>query len=94
MLEAGENDRYDHVRTREAALAREAQKIAVGVANMRLVSWRCRTEHDWLALAERCSSPSEEISVFAAVDASRGRKRERDASFMDSEELLTRMREF
>ena len=58
MLEAGENDRYDHVRQREAALARDAQKIAVRVASMRLDSWRCRTERDWLALAEHCSTPS------------------------------------
>jgi hypothetical protein len=56
MLEAGENDRYDHVRQREAALARDAQKIAVRVASMRLESWRCRTESDWLALAEHCST--------------------------------------
>ena len=58
ILEAGENDRYDHVRQREDVLAREAKKIAVGVASMRLVSWRCRTEHDWLALAEHSCTPS------------------------------------
>ena len=52
MLEAGKNDRYDHVRQREADLARDAQKVAVRVASMKLESWRCRTELDWLALAE------------------------------------------
>lgn len=56
LLEAGENDRYDHVRQREAALARDAQKIAVRVASMKVESWRRRTELDWLALAEHDDS--------------------------------------
>ena len=52
MLEDGENDRYDHVRQREAALARSAEKIATRVAGIWLESWRCRSESDWLALGQ------------------------------------------
>ena len=58
MLGAGENYRYDHVRQREAALARNAEKIAVRVASSRLASWRCRSESDWLALAGDCRNSS------------------------------------
>ena len=39
-------------------MARDAQKIDVRVASMRLESGRCRTESDWLALAEHCSTLS------------------------------------
>ena len=52
MLGTGENDRFDHVRQREAALARRAQSVAVRLATAVVDAWRARTPTDWLDLPD------------------------------------------
>jgi hypothetical protein len=72
MLEAGENDRFDHVRQREASLARDAQKAAVRVATVVLGDWQRRSKDEWLALSER-------------IDVSVGQRTELDVIHVEEE---------
>ena len=52
MLEAGENDRHDHVRRREADLARKAHLVAVRIAQVMLYHWQTRRSVDWCKITD------------------------------------------